>query len=172
MNNMTNIAKRKHMDSSIGFIKVFYYLIICSHLITSIWLILNRVESYEDTWYNSIELDKAPSAQVYLEAAVYIVTTMMGMGAGNTIPMNKLEQFICMFIMLLGASIYATFFSFFVVLIYHRNAKMIENNRKLEQALNFADQLALKESLKNKIRFYYTTLRLKYDELLVKNHAM
>ncbi len=70
-----------------------------------------------------------------------------------------------MFIMVVGASIYATFFSFFVLMIYKRNEKVILNNKKLEQALNFSEQLNLKSSLKSKIKFYYLTLRLSFDEL-------
>jgi len=77
-----------------------------------------------------------------------------------------------MMIMLLGASIYATFFSYFVVMIYNRNAKTIENNKKLEQALGFAEQLNLKSSLKSKIKFYYSTIRLQYDDILRKNQLM
>ena len=67
-----------------------------------------------------------------------------------------------MVIVVIGASIYAAFFSYFVVIIHHRNAIIIENDKMLEQAMNFTEQLGLKQSLKNKIRYFYSSIRLKY----------
>ena len=57
---------------------------------------------------------------------------MTGLGYGNIVPTNNIEYFFDMLIMVTGASIYAQFFANFIVTIYSRNMKKIENIKKLE----------------------------------------
>jgi hypothetical protein len=87
----------------------------------------------------------------YVDAVFFVVATMTGLGYGNIVPTTELEFFVDMFIMVVGASIYANFFAHFAVTIYNRNAVQIENRKKLEQAKNFADQTNLPDEIKYKI---------------------
>jgi hypothetical protein len=75
--------KRKHGDSIMNVIKVFYYLLISSHLGACIWLILNRIEDQENSWFVRANLKDASNFEIYVEALVFICTTMMGAGLGN-----------------------------------------------------------------------------------------
>jgi hypothetical protein len=63
--------------------KIFYYLLLTSHLMTCVWLIVNRTEKNPITWFGEVGLDKASSWEIYLEAAVYVLTTMIGCGLLN-----------------------------------------------------------------------------------------
>ena len=135
------------MSDLIGITRILYFLLVLSHFMSCLWLVLNRVEiaqGVENTWFTEAGLGPVPGSaeaadfvpvahwQIYMEAAFYVVGTMMGMVFGNRYPVNSDEQNLCIVIMLTGASIYATFFSYFVVMIYNRNKVVIENNKKLE----------------------------------------
>ena len=51
---------------------------------TCVWLLFNRTEqSGIVTWFNTVGLENASPWEIYLEAAVYVLTTMMGCGLLN-----------------------------------------------------------------------------------------
>ena len=69
------------------------------------------------------------------------------------------------FIMLIGASMYASLFANFVKVIEYTNSKSIEWNKLQEQAINFGYQLSIPDSILSKIRNYYNNFRIKYSDL-------
>ena len=106
---------------------------------TCVWLIVNRTEHNPVTWFNVVGLSKATSWEIYLEAAVYVITTMIGAGLLNQFPKNELEEIIVMVIIVFGATIFATFFSIFVKIIHELNEENIEKDHKLQQALSLSE---------------------------------
>ena len=69
---------------------------------------------------------------MYIDAVLYTVATMTGLGYGNIVPSTNLEWLVDTFIMITGSSIYAGFFADFAVEIYNNNNLIIENEQKLE----------------------------------------
>ena len=144
-------------------------------MIGCIWLIVARIDPEKDD--NWMVLAGYPGTnvtdfEIYIDSTFYVVATMTGLGYGNIVPTTSLEFFVDLFIMVTGASIYANFFANFAVAILNRNTKKIENNRRLEQAKNFAFLRNLPEDMKSKIRFYYTNLRIKYGDLYEKYNIL
>lgn len=55
--NIEQIQKRKYRFSSISIIKIFYFLLVTSHLMTCVWLVFNRTEKAHLTWFGVVGLD-------------------------------------------------------------------------------------------------------------------
>jgi hypothetical protein len=149
-------------------IQVVYSLILAANLIGAAWLIIYRIEPRGkgiETWYSAANMDKASDTEKYLDAVFYVVATMTGLGYGDVIPITSAERLVCICVMFTGATIFADFFARFAVSIYHNNQKGIENRQRLEQAKGFANQRNLPAEFKNKIRNYYSFIRLKYGKL-------
>jgi len=137
-----------------------------THLIGCLWLFVARVDSNAElSWIAKGHYELATPFEVYFDSFFFVATTMSGIGFGNVLPFTNLEYAACMVIMVVGATIYANFFAHFAVTVYKRNASRIDNLKRLEQAKAFASRRALPEGLKEKIRFYYNNLSLKYGEL-------
>lgn len=70
--------------------------------------------------------------------------------------------------MLIGVSVYANFFAFFIVSIYNRNRKEIENMKRFEDFKQLAVLRHFPKKIRIQTREYYNSLRLKYDALTIK----
>jgi len=156
ISNIEDIWKRQGKPTGVLVYKAFYFLVLLSHLMTCTWLFVNRVnETSETEWFELAGLQSASNSEIYIEASFFIVTTLLGMGMGNLYPVNQAEYILCLLTMFIGASIFAAFFSFFVVAIYNKNAVFIENTKKFESAMNLANKLNLEGGTKGKIRTYF-----------------
>jgi hypothetical protein len=69
----------------------------------------------------------------YVEAVMFVVATMTGLGYGNLVPSTNLEWAVDMCIMITGVSVYINFFADFAVDIYMSKRKLIENETRLEK---------------------------------------
>jgi len=154
---------------------VVYYLLLATHLIGCIWLMVGRLDSNRaNNWFALAGFDdfNPSDFERYIEALFFVVATMTGLGYGNIVPRTNLEYTVCMFIMVVGSSIYANFFANFIVTIYNRNARQIENMKRLEHAKNFASQRNLPDEVRTKVRYYYNYLRLRYGDLVERYNIL
>ena len=90
--------------------------------------------------------------ELYVDSSFFVVTTMGGWSYGNILPGTVLEMIVDIFIMFIGASMYANLFANFVTVITTQNAKRIEWNRLQEQAINFGYQLSIPNPILDKIK--------------------
>lgn len=74
------------------------------------------------------------SIQVYFDSLYFVVTSMTGLGVSPVYARTDLEYSMHTMIMILGVSIYANFFAFFVVTIYKRNRERIQNLVRFEES--------------------------------------
>lgn len=95
----------------------------------------------------------------------FVVTTMNGTCYGNVIPKTDLEFLLDIFIMVIGASIYANFFAVLIFALNETNSTFIENIKKHEQAKKFCTQFNVGDDILAKIREFYNELSIKYDHL-------
>ena len=93
---------------------------------------------------------------------------MTGLGFGYIYPRTILEYTMQTLIMIVGVSIFANFFALFVVSIYNRTKKRIENMRRLEESKKLAVLRNFPSDIRTKIRYFYNNLRLRYDNLCDK----
>jgi len=109
---------------------------------------------------------------MYVDAMLYVVATMSGLCFGNIYPSTNLEYFIDCFIMVAGSSTYANFFADFSIATQVNNRKVIQNENMLHHARKFAAIKNLGEEVLIKIRYFYTTLRLSFDEFSQKHEIL
>lgn len=76
--------------------------------------------------------------QKYVDSALFVVSSMTGLGFAFIYPRTNLEYGIQSLIMICGVSLYANFFAFFAVTIYNRNKKMIGNMLRYEESKELA----------------------------------
>lgn len=53
--------------------------------------------------------------QKFMDAIIFVVATMCGLGFGNIVPSTDGEWFVACFIMIAGSSIYANYFATFAI---------------------------------------------------------
>ena len=172
--NRKLLAGRRTPFQGMKLFVVMYSLFAATHLIGCIWLIVGRIDpdSPHNNWFAMDNFDKNPSMFIkYIEATFFTVATMTGLGYGNVVPTTTLEYVADLFIMVAGASIYASFFADFAVSINLKNAKRTENNKRLEQAKKFARLHSLPQSLFKKMKLYYTSFRVDHG-LLAEKYAL
>lgn len=107
---------------------VFLIYALTQHFIGCIWLIVGRIDPNRTNWFymvkyygpNAANNVRPPSDfEKYIDAQIFTMATMTGLGYGNIVPSTNLEWFADIFIMIAGASIYAGLFSDFAVAIYN-----------------------------------------------------
>jgi hypothetical protein len=109
-----------------------------------------------------------PNIQKYIDSVFFIISTMTGLGFAFIYPRTDFEYAMESVIMLIGVSVYANFFAFFIVSIYNRNRKQIENMMRFEEFKQLAVLRHFPKSIRIQTREYYNSLRLKYDALSSK----
>jgi heme/copper-type cytochrome/quinol oxidase subunit 2 len=92
--------------------------------------------NYKKNWVKSAKYDElnASNGQRYVDSMYFVVSTMTGLGFSYTYPHTNLEYGMLSIIILIGVSIYVEFFAHFVVTLYNRNKKRVENMKRLEEA--------------------------------------
>lgn len=114
---------KQRLTSYLKSFKVVIYFFLATHLIGCVWLIVGRVEVLRNpeayTWVDlaGFNENEATDFERYIDAVFFVVATMTGLGYGNIVPVTGLEQFVDIFIMITGSSIYANFFANFTVTI-------------------------------------------------------
>lgn len=145
------------------------YILLVTHLLSCFWLFVARVDPQQDhTWMKLVAYDQypnVPDVQKYIDAVVFVISSMTGLGFAMIYPRTDLEYAMQSLIMLLGVSLYANFFAFFAVSIYNRNKKRIENMMRFEESKKMAVLRNFTPAIRLQIREYYNNLRLKYDAL-------
>ena len=156
-------------ESFQGYIRLFraaLSVIINTHIIAWVWLIVGRIDPNRNNWIKMDSSIAQPSnIELYVDASFFVVTTMGGCSYGNILPGTHLEMTVDIFIMFVGASMYASLFANFVKVIEFTNSKSIEWNKLQEQAINFGYQLCIPDSILSRIRNYYNNMRIKYSDL-------
>lgn len=102
---------------------------------------------------------------MYIDAVTFIIASMTSIGFFMIYPRTDLEYAMQSVIMLIGVSVYANFFAFFIVSIYDRNRKEIENMMRFEEFKQLAVLRHFPKNIRIQTREYYNSLRLKYDTL-------
>ena len=100
--------------------------------------------------------------QKYVDSALFVVSSMTGLGFAYIYPRTNLEYIIQSLIMICGVSLYANFFAFFTIAIYNRNKKMIENMLRYEESKQLAVLRNFPGEIRTHSRMYYNDLRLKF----------
>ena len=99
-------------------------------MIGCIWLVIGRIDPNRNNWFVMARyVGEAAKDNVrpvtdfekYIDSVFYTVATMTGLGYGNIVPSTDYEYFVDTFIMIIGSSIYASFFADFAVEIYSKN---------------------------------------------------
>jgi hypothetical protein len=101
--------------------------------------------------------------QKYVDSALFVVSSMTGLGFAYIYPRTRLEYIMQSLIMVCGVSLYANFFAFFTVTIYNRNKKMIENMLRYEESKELGVLRNFPGEIRAHSRNYYNNLRLKFD---------
>lgn len=81
---------------------------------------------------------------------------MTSIGYGDIYPLTNAERFTSLFVMIIGATTYASLFGTFVVIIDGINSESRENNMLLDKTLRWAKLRNLSERQLKKITHYYT----------------
>lgn len=107
--------------------------------------------------------DKSPTyIERYIESYFFVITTLGGAGFGNVVPSTNLEWFIDTQLNLIGSSLFICIFVDFVTEYQMRNLIRFENNKLLEETLEFAESTKLPDSLVYKIRYFYKDLSMQF----------
>jgi hypothetical protein len=151
-----------------------YVLLLSTHVIGCSWLIVARVEADEPSWFDMARyrgplaannLRPVTDFEKYIDALFFVVSTMNGMGYGNILPTTNLEWIVDILIMIAGCSTWGGFFADFTVELYKQNQATIDNEEKLDQAMQFALQRGLPSEMRDRIRLYYNNVRLNFKVL-------
>jgi hypothetical protein len=84
---------------------------------------------------------------------------MTSIGYGDIIPVTDIEKLISVFVMILGATTYASLFGTFVVIIDNLNGESRENKQKLTQAMYWAKLRNVSKVNRERISFFYTFVK-------------
>jgi len=96
-----------------------------------------------------------PQIQMYIDAVTFIIASMTSIGFFMIYPRTDLEYAMQSVIMLIGVSVYANFFAFFIVSIYDRNRKEIENMMRFEEFKQLAVLRHFPKNIRIQTREYY-----------------
>lgn len=98
----------------------------------------------------------------------FVVTTMTGLGFSYPFPRTNLEYAMESIIIVVGVSIYVELFAHFVVTLYERNRKRIENMERQEESKKLEVLRSFPQDIREHIRYYYKNMRLNYINLCEK----
>ena len=119
------------------------------HFIGCCWLIVGRIDPNRTNYWviarytgpNSPVDRKVSDIEKYIDAQIFVMSTMNGLGYGNIVPTTNLEWFADTIISITGSSVYAGIFSELAVVFFNANKLQAENEKMEDQAKQFADQV-------------------------------
>lgn len=144
-------------------------LLFC-HFIACLWLITGRLDTMEPNNIGWLKLQakfeelKATQFEQWLEGMYFSVSTLTGGAMGNIIPLTNWEFAVATFINLMGRCAFVGMWQKIAIEYLMRNQNAFENKDRLEKCKQFAQDRALPEQIKKKIRYYYNTLSFEFEE--------
>eukprot|EP00515_Schizochytrium_aggregatum_P005410 CAMPEP_0202051478 /NCGR_PEP_ID=MMETSP0963-20130614/4645_1 /ASSEMBLY_ACC=CAM_ASM_000494 /TAXON_ID=4773 /ORGANISM="Schizochytrium aggregatum, Strain ATCC28209" /LENGTH=346 /DNA_ID=CAMNT_0048616651 /DNA_START=135 /DNA_END=1175 /DNA_ORIENTATION=- len=130
------------------------------------WLVLHHLDS-----------DSVPVKSLYLKALYWSVTTIMTVGYGDFHPVHTVEHYFYVLVILVGAVVYANFFSIIVSVIESANSNSNAYAVWMEDIREQMHYLRFPQALRSKILnfFEYQHVRFKYldcgREVFYRRHA-
>ena len=104
----------------------FLILLLTTHIAGCFWLLINKVEASEYTYYQSNRMKYNNLSDQYILALEWAVSSMTGSCFGDVIPMTDIEVLASVIIMVIGSTFYGQIFADFESIIYVSRMEKLE----------------------------------------------
>ena len=122
------------------------------------------------SWLSVNRIGNATVATKYVKSLYWAVTTITSVGYGDIVPVTDIETLFAIFIMILGAGIYAMIFSNFVSYVSRIDAANSKYSEKMEEIRNQMRYLRLPPELQGRVEQYFEYVWQCHKGLLEKDN--
>ena len=104
----------------------FLILLLTTHIAGCFWLLINKAETNEYTYYQTNKHKYNNLSDQYILALEWAVSSMTGSCFGDVVPMTDIEVFASVIIMVIGSTFYGQIFADFESIIYVSRMEKLE----------------------------------------------
>ena len=142
-----------------GYFRIVKFLgtmLLLIHWVACAWFFVAWMDSFpEDSWAVRAGITEASTAAQYIRSLYWTVTTMTTVGYGDITPLRTAEYVIGIFIMLLGASMYAFIIGTLASLFNNLDSTKAAFWNRIEAVIQYLRYRNTPYELNSKIRDYY-----------------
>jgi len=165
----------KRLENSIGIsfalqslIKFTFIVVIGSHWLACVWTIsgLTSHDMFQPNWISHIFGDENGNFDitkihfdVYSAAYYFAVMTIATIGYGDITPVNNGERWVCIFIMVIGSSVWAYVLGNACGIVATADADSILYHQMMDNLNLFLSKHKIEPELRKKLRGYFRALR-------------
>lgn len=141
--------------------QLFLWLVFCAHSASCVFLTVAmfEVDNGKDTWmdglYNGLEADTEHGCVDFYSAAVYFCTyTLSSIGYGDIVPVNAVEQLVCVFFMLGSQMFAAKIFADLTWITATHHYWKAQHHARLTQTAAALDSMEVHSGLRHRVLAY------------------
>jgi hypothetical protein len=129
------------------------------HFAACTWFISAVLAGFSNTsWVARVGIVDAEAPQQYLRSLYWTVTTMTTVGYGDITPVTNAEYIVSIFVMVLGASVYAVIIGNIASLFSNIDAAKAAHWNRIESVSRYLRDRDVPPDLSEKVRNYYEYL--------------
>ncbi len=148
--------------SNPGFLRIAKFLIIIIlllHLLACAWFFSAYIDNFpEESWVVSEGIREAAPDSQYIRSLYWTITTMTTVGFGDITPNRTPEYIITMFVMLLGATMYAFIIGNIASLFSNLDSAKVSFWNRIDALTLYLRYRRIPQDLNKRVRNYYEYL--------------
>jgi len=145
--------------SNLGFLRISKYLItitILIHWLACSWFFIAYIDNFPiDSWVVSSGIQNSSADVQYIRSLYWTVTAMTTVGFGDITPHRTPEYIITIFIMLLGATMYAFIIGNVASLVSNLDSAKVSFWNRIDAITQYLRYRRVPHHLNTKVRKYY-----------------
>lgn len=95
---------------SVGIERLLYFFLVfigIVHVLSCLWFFMSKVSDDRENWVVNYGINDSTLGTQYLASFYWTITTLTTVGYGDILPVNSIERFYCIFVMLGGVFFYS-----------------------------------------------------------------
>ena len=126
----------------------------CLHQIACAWQLGPTMEDASHDWLDEFGLEGTPAVDRYV-ACVYVAIIALPMGVGDITPVTTTERVLCIWMMLIGGSIYAYVIGAICGVVSTRDPATTEFHQTMDHLNTFLAEINTPQGKRREIREYF-----------------